>query len=52
MIQYGIIIFDKGIYSYNADFLHTMHTENDTIDTFDESGMEMIYNYLYNHLNR
>ena len=42
--------FDKGIYSYNADFLNTMHTENDTIDTFDESGMEMIYNYLYNHL--
>ncbi len=34
----------------NADFLVTMHKVTDTVDTFDESGMVMIYDHLNNKL--
>lgn len=43
--SYGL---DIGMYS--ADFLKTMHKVTDTIDTFDEFGMVMIYNHLNNKL--
>lgn len=36
----------------HSDFLKTMHQDTDTADTFDASGMEMIYKYLLNHLKK
>ncbi len=42
--------YGRDISILNADFLKTMHQKTDTIDTFDESGMTMIYDHLNNKL--
>lgn len=34
----------------NTDFMKTMHRQNDTIDTFSDYGMNMIYEYLIKYL--